>query len=89
MQQTNDLARMAQWDESVRWTTDAQVQYASRFANERSVFGRSTRRKGVNEHANANRAANRLLPAPAGIVLSPAIECAGSLVEAGELVKDA
>lgn len=33
-------------------------------------------------------AAIRFLPAPAGIVL-PAIECAGSLVEAGELVKDA
>lgn len=34
------------------------------------------------------RRGHSILPAPAGIVL-PAIECAGGLVEAGELVKDA
>ncbi|MDA9435438.1 hypothetical protein XH88_27300 [Bradyrhizobium sp. CCBAU 51627] len=38
--------------------------------------------------ANASSAAIRFLPASAGIVL-PAIECAASLVQAGELVKDA
>lgn len=39
--------------------------------------------------ANINRAVSLPLPTAPAIALPPATECAGSLVEAGKLVKDA